>query len=200
MAYEEQLVLTGNIDNNGTPIRDNSGKSYRAGIELSAKTPLSQKLQMTTNLTWSSNQTQETVVAFNGALTNFGRRDLTFSPEWVGSNRISFKVNQNLEVNWFSKLVSDQFMSDINAPISKLEGYFLNDFGVSYALTPSRIVTRVRFDLLVNNIMNIKYISNGYYYSYDDDFSNPGVVQIIEGVGYYPQAGRNVLAGVTLRF
>lgn len=200
MAYEEQLVLTGNIDNNGTPIRDNSGKSYRAGIELSAKTPLSQKLQMTTNLTWSSNQTQETVVAFNGALTNFGRRDLTFSPEWVGSNRISFKVNQNLEVNWFSKLVSDQFMSDINAPVSKLEGYFLNDFGVSYALTPSRIVTRVRFDLLVNNILNIKYISNGYYYSYDDDFSNPGVVQTIEGVGYYPQAGRNVLAGVTLRF
>ena len=200
MAYQEQLVLTGNIDNNGTPVRDNSGKSYRLGLELSAKTSLSEKLQMTSNLTWSSNQTQETIALFNGILTNFGSRKLTFSPDWVGSNRICFKANQKLELNLFTKLVSDQFMSDINTPISKLKGYFLNDLGVSYALTPSRIVRHIRFDLLINNILNVKYISNGYYYNYDDDFSNPGVVQTIEGVGYYPQAGRNVLAGATLRF
>ncbi len=200
MAYEEQLVLTGNIDNNGTPIRDNSGKSYRTGLELSAKTTWSQRLQMLTNLTWSSNQTQETIASFNGTLTNFGKRDLTFSPEWVGSNRLSYKVNQKLEVNWFSKLVSEQFMSDINAPISKLAGYFLNDLGISYVLSPSRIVSSMRFDVLVNNILNVKYISKGYYYSYDDDYSNPEVVQTIEGIGYYPQAGTNILAGVTLRF
>ncbi len=200
MAYDEQLVLTGNIDNNGTPIRDNSGKSYRAGIELSSRTDLTNKLMMFANLSWSSNQTEQTISSFNGELTNFGKRDLTFSPEWVGSNRLSFRASEKLELNWYTKWVSDQYMSDINAPISRLDGYLLNDFGASFICQPKAILTSIRFDLMVNNILNVDYISNGYYYSYDDDFSNPGMIQTVEGIGYYPQAGTNVLAGVTLRF
>jgi len=52
----------------------------------------------------------------------------------------------------------------------------------------------------VNNIFNVKYISNGYFYTYEDDFSNPGTVTTVEGAGYYPQATINFLVGVTLKF
>ena len=34
MNYENQLVLTGTLDDVGSPIRENSGKSYRAGVEI----------------------------------------------------------------------------------------------------------------------------------------------------------------------
>ena len=53
---------------------------------------------------------------------------------------------------------------------------------------------------LVNNILNEKYISNGYFYTFDDDFSVPGEVTTVEGVGYYPQATTNFLVGATVRF
>jgi iron complex outermembrane receptor protein len=52
----------------------------------------------------------------------------------------------------------------------------------------------------VNNIFDYKYESNGYFYTYDDDFSMPGVITTIEGAGYYPQAGINFLIGATLKF
>jgi iron complex outermembrane receptor protein len=52
----------------------------------------------------------------------------------------------------------------------------------------------------VNNIFDLKYQSNGYFYTYDDDYSNPPAVTTIEGAGYYPQAGINFLLGLTLKF
>jgi hypothetical protein len=51
-----------------------------------------------------------------------------------------------------------------------------------------------------NNIFDLKYESNGYFYTYDDDFSNPGTISTIEGAGFYPQAGINFLVGLTLLF
>jgi iron complex outermembrane receptor protein len=52
----------------------------------------------------------------------------------------------------------------------------------------------------VNNIFNVEYESNGYFYTFDDDFSNPGTITTQEGAGFYPQAGINFLIGVTLMF
>ena len=42
MLYNEQLVLTGELDDVGTPIRTNSGSSYRMGIETEASMKLSE--------------------------------------------------------------------------------------------------------------------------------------------------------------
>jgi iron complex outermembrane receptor protein len=53
--------------------------------------------------------------------------------------------------------------------------------------------------VLVNNIFDYKYISNGYFYTYDDDYSNPPAVKTIEG-GVLSQAGINLLARLTLKF
>ena len=53
---------------------------------------------------------------------------------------------------------------------------------------------------LVNNIFNVEYISNGYFYTYEDTWTDPNIATTIEGAGYYPQATINFLLGVTLRF
>ena len=56
------------------------------------------------------------------------------------------------------------------------------------------------FNYYINNIFDIKYESNGYFYTYDDDFSSPGQITTIEGAGYYPQAGIHFLTGLKLTF
>ena len=49
---------------------------------------------------------------------------------------------------------------------------------------------------MVNNLLGKKYVSNGYYYTYDDNWSDPNNTSTIEGVGYYPQATTNFLLGI----
>ncbi len=62
MLYNEQLVLTGNIDGVGNPIRTNSGESYRLGIELEAVIPVTKQLTLQPNVTFSTNRNRETIV------------------------------------------------------------------------------------------------------------------------------------------
>ena len=57
----------------------------------------------------------------------------------------------------------------------------------------------MRLGLLVNNLFNAEYESNGYGYSYMDTWSGPAPVRIDEAF-YFPQAPLNVLANVTVRF
>ena len=47
---------------------------------------------------------------------------------------------------------------------------------------------------------SINKFFNGYFYTFDDNYSLPGTIKTIEGVGYYPQAERNFLIGINTRF
>ena len=91
-------------------------------------------------------------------------------------------------------------MSNIELQASKLDAYFVNDLHVSYEISTNKVIKSIVFSGLVNNLFNVKYVSNGYFYTYDDDYSVPNVVTTVEGVGYYPQAGRHFMAGLTLQF
>jgi iron complex outermembrane receptor protein len=200
MLYNEQLVLSGTLDDVGNPIRTNSGKSYRLGLELEAVMPITSKLTLQSNLTISTNKNSETIVPFDGELQNLGKTDISFSPDLVAANAIVFQPIKNLQMSLLSKFVGEQFMSNTEAKSSKLDSYFINDFNITYTLKTKSVFDSVVFTGLVNNIFNVKYISNGYYYTYDDTWSNPGTVSTIEGAGFYPQATRNFLLGVTLNF
>ncbi len=200
MLYNEQLVLTGNIDGVGNPIRTNSGESYRLGLELEAVIPVSSKLTLQPNITLSSNQNRETIISFDGDLMNLGKTDIAFSPELIAANAIVYQPIKNLQMSLLSKFVGEQYMSNTEADISKLDSFFINDFSVSYTIKPKSIFDAVIFTGLVNNIFNEKYVSNGYYFTYDDDFTNPGTITTVEGAGFYPQATTNFLLGATLKF
>ncbi|WP_299102341.1 TonB-dependent receptor [uncultured Winogradskyella sp.] len=200
MSYNEQLVLSGRLDDVGNPIRTNSGKSYRLGLELEAIIPVTSKLTLQPNVTISTNKNQETIIDFDGELQNLGKTDISFSPDLVAANAIVFQPVANLQMSLLSKFVGEQFMSNTQAKSSLLDDYFINDFNINYTLKTNSIFKEIVFSGLVNNIFNEEYISNGYYYTYDDSWSNPGSITTIEGAGFYPQATRNFLVGVTLKF
>jgi len=200
MFYKNQLVLTGESDDVGNPIRQNVDKSYRIGLELEAIVPITSKLTLQPNMTISANKVDELSFSFDGESQNLNNTDISFSPSFVAANAIVFQPIENLQMSLLSKYVGEQFMSNTEADLSKLDSFFINDFNINYTLKTASIFDAIVFSGLINNIFNVKYVSNGYYYTYDDSWSNPGSITTIEGAGFYPQATTNFLVGVTLKF
>lgn len=200
MLYNEQLVLTGAIDNSGSPIRTNSGASYRLGLEVDAAFQVSKQFAIQPNVTLSSNKTKETIISKDGALVNLGKTNISFSPSFIAANALVFQPINRFQASFLSKYVGEQFMGNTDSDASKLESYFVNDLSLVYEIKPNAIFKSILVSGLVNNIFGKKYISNGYYYTSDDTWSNPNVVTTIETAGFYPQATTNFLVGVTLKF
>ncbi len=200
MLYNEQLVLTGELDDVGSPIRTNSGSSYRIGIESELELKLSSNLSLRNNFTLSSNKNKKILSKFNGSVFDFGKTNISFSPNLISSNSLIFSPNNNLMISFLSKYVGKQYMGNTDAVNSILDSYFVNDINFSYKIISNLVFDEIIFSGLVNNVFNNEYVSNGYYYTYDDTWSSPGQVITLDGAGYYPQATRNFLLGLTLMF
>ena len=200
MFYQNQLVLTGELDDVGSPIRATSGKSYRLGLEVDALIKFSDVFNTSTNVAVSSNKNKNFNASIDGELVDLGNTNISFSPELVIGNAINFFPAENLQVSLLSKFVGEQYMGNVDSDFSKLDSYFVNDFNINYEIKPKKLFKSIILSGLVNNIFNKKYVSNGYYYTYDDTWSNPGATTTIEGTGYYPQATTNFLLGATLKF
>lgn len=200
MSYKNQLILTGDLDDTGRPVRTSSGNSYRAGLELDAAYQFSPKFAWMANATFSSNKNKDFVTEWDGELVDFGNTELSFSPSMVASNMFLYEPTSNLNIGFLSKYVGKQYMSNVETAASKLDAYFVHDLQLSYKWEPGVFAKSITFSGLVNNLFNKKYESNGFYFTYEDDYSNPGQVSTMEGAGYYPQAGINFLVGVTILF
>lgn len=200
MRYQDQLVLTGAISDTGAPIRENSGDSYRMGVEADLTIRASDKWIFRPTMAISQNKNIDFYAERDGVLQNLDNTNIAFSPDVILSNSIAFIPVQSLQISLLSKYVGEQYMSNLDLDSSKLDSYFVNDLNVSYEIKPKKLFETIRLSALVNNILDVKYISNGYFYSYDDDYSDPNVITTIDGAGYYPQATRNFLVGLTLIF
>ncbi len=200
MKYKDQLILTGAIDDVGTPIRANSGKSYRLGLEIDAAIQLSNRFILQPNIAISLNKNNDFVSSIDGALVNLGNTNISYSPSVVAANQLQLNPTAQFQISLLSKYVGEQYLGNVDSDFSKLDAYFVNDLSINYEIKSSAVFKSIILTGLVNNIFNEKYISNGYYFTYDDDFSNPGTITTIEGTSYYPQATTNFLVGVTMKF
>jgi iron complex outermembrane receptor protein len=200
MLYKDQLVLSGAIDDTGAPLRATSGKSYRLGLEIDAFINLSDAFVLQPNFAISSNKNVDFVTSWNGSLVDLGNTNISFTPNIIAGNAFIYLPSNNVQFSLLSKYVGEQFMGNIDNENSKLTSYFVNDFNASYEIKPNKIFKSISLNALVNNIFNAEYISNGYYYTYDDTWSVSGETTTLDGAGYYPQATRNFLLGATLKF
>ena len=203
MLYKNQLVLTGAIDGVGAPVRATSGKSYRLGLEIDADIQLSGLFSLRPNIAFSDHKNTDFVSSIDGVLKKLGNTAISFSPAVIAGNALVFTPSENMQFSLLSKYVGKQYMSNIHSAVSTndvLESYFTSDINFTYVLKPKNIFNEVVFTGLINNIFNKEYVDRGYYYTYDDTWSAPNKTTTLDGAGYYPQATRNFLVGVTLKF
>ncbi len=200
MNYKDQLVLTGELNDVGAPLRENVGDSYRLGLEIDAAIRLSDKFSLQPNIALSTNKNQDFVFQRDGVLEELGNTNIAYSPNIIFGNMFMYSPTDTFQVSLLSKYVGEQYMGNIDAEASILDAYSQTDFNVQYELKCDGFLKSIVFSGLVNNIFDAKFESNGYFFTFDDDFSDPNVITTIEGAGFYPQAGINFLLGATVNF
>lgn len=198
MNYVNQLVLTGKVNLTGDAIRLNVNRSYRAGIELQFAKKVSEKFNLAVNSTLSRNRIKD----FDEEVPSYGdlpnevnslkNTDISFSPNVISGGSISFLPTKKIEISLMPKYVGKQFLDNTSSENKKLDAYFVNDLRFSYHLK-TKTIKEIDFSILINNLFNKKFESNGYTYSYLTD------IKIVENF-VFPQAGTNVLAGFRVRF
>ena len=200
MRYKDQLVLTGELNDVGAPLRSNVGDSYRLGLEIEANVDISNSFRWRPNIALSDNKNLDFYFKRDGVLQDLGNTNIAYSPKLIAGNIISYMPNANFQVSLLSKFVGKQYMGNIDSETSVLDSYTQTDFNVQYTINMNSFIKSIELSGLVNNIFDADIVSNGYFYTFDDDYSNPGTITTIEGAGYYPQAGINFLVGATVNF
>ncbi|MEP1096223.1 MAG: TonB-dependent receptor [Cyclobacteriaceae bacterium] len=196
MNYENQLVVTGEVNDVGAPIRTNVPKSFRMGVELSGIYKLSENLTWSANLTLSKNKIDrfsEIVSASFGEIEHTDS-DISFSPNVISGSDLSYSPTEGLTFQLLTKYVGKQFLDNTSNDDRAIESYLTNDIRLSYDFSVKG-VQNIGLSLLVNNVHDEEYSSNGYTWGY-----YYGADILYQQNNYYPQAGRNFLLGLNVRF
>jgi iron complex outermembrane recepter protein len=208
MDYKDQLVLTGQINDVGAYTRTNVDKSYRAGIELQGLFKAKKWMQLNGNISFSKNK----IGSFTEYIDNWDNggqeavahknTDIAFSPNVVAALDIKllpfqhffkFHPEQHVEFDILGKHVSRQYLDNTSDNARSIADYSLLDFRARYVIQIKH-ARELSLTFAVNNILNRRYESNGYNYSY----INGG--NLTTSNYYFPQAGTNIWGGIGLKF
>jgi len=199
MNYDNQLILTGQLNDVGAAIRTNVKDSYRVGLELEGGLQLSDAWQWGGNLTLSRHRIPEFVEYVDDFDTGVQREivyedtPIALSPEIVGSSVFSYERGR-LQAGLISKGVSRQYLDNSGLDSRSIDSYLIHDLEFSYDLGGIASLSNARLSMQVFNVLDTAYETNGYTYAwfwggeeYRFNF-------------YYPQAGRHFLLKIELGF
>ena len=194
MNYQDQLVLTGAVNSTGDAIRTNVEKSYRLGLEAVLNYQFSKRLIWSGNVTFSQNRIQnfqEKMFDYDlneEVVINHGNTDIAYSPSVIYGSTFTYTLGA-FEASLLRKFVGKQYLDNTSDDARSLKAYSTHDIRLKYTMKKGPA-----FTLLLNNVLNVMYSSNGYTYSY-----RYGGATTTENF-YYPQAGFNFLLGASIRF
>ena len=203
MWYRDQLVPTGKISSTGYPIMTNVPESYRTGVELSGSFKPSHAVSLKVNTTISRSRIRE----FRNYYYNYntddwseeylfadlGTVDIAYSPRVTGSAELEINPVKNLSFSMTGKYVGRQYFDNTMSPDRTIDPYFVSNLSASYGIKIRKEgELTVRF--IVNNLFNTLYENNAYGGMWTEDGAEKTWAY------YFPQAGINYTAGISLSF
>lgn len=198
MLYEDQLVVTGQINDVGGVVRQNVPNSSRLGIEIEGGVSITSNFSWAANATFSKNKIENYTEFIddydNGGQIerNFSDTDIALSPSIIANSILGFS-DKGLTTELTTKYVSKQYLDNTENDARSIDPYLVNDLRISYAFTNLSFAKGITANLMINNLLDEKYETNGYTFGYvfggEQRFNY-----------YYPQAGRNFLLQVKWEF
>ncbi|NCC09657.1 MAG: TonB-dependent receptor [Bacteroidia bacterium] len=213
MAYKDQLVLNGKLNEIGELMAENVEDSYRMGIEASIGAKLTKWLRWDINGTLSKNQIKNYVgyvsdynannwkEMYTQTAINKGNTTIAFSPSFIGNSLISLSYH-GFDASLQSQYVSRQYLDNFEMKENSLDAYFVHHLNIAYTFK-APYTQGITAGLSIYNLLNTTYETNGYsqtaaLYKDGDKKSNKPVLS--SDPRFYPMAGTNVLAHLTVRF
>jgi len=203
MHYLDQLVPTGKISNTGYPIMTNVPESYRAGVEFSGSYRPSPLAAVKMNLTLSRsriNDFRNYYFNYNTddwseeyTYSDLGTVDIAYSPRVTGSAELEVNPAERLSFILTGKYVGKQYFDNTMSDDRALDPYFVSNISAAYVFSMKK-AGELMLRFAVNNLFNAVYESNAYGGMWTED----GVEKT--WAYFFPQAGINWMAGISLSF
>ena len=206
MDYDNQLVLTGEINDVGAAIMTNVENSYRRGVELSVSVQSGKYFSWNGNMTLSQNK----IINLNTYIDNWDywydpdnevyqyenelkETDIAFSPNITCSSFLTMSPLEDLNISLQTKYVGMQYIDNTSSKDRKLDSWFVNDLIFNYYLFDKN-ANELRLNFMIVNLFNHLYESNAWVYRYYSE----GIENSMDG--YYPQAGIHLMSGLSIKF
>lgn len=199
MDYDNQLILTGQLNDVGAAIRTNVKDSYRVGLELESGFRITDQLTWAGNLTLSSNRIPEFTEFVEDYDTDgqaefhYTDTPIALSPDVVGSSSVRYNF-RFLDVDLNTKYVSRQYLDNSGLGSRSIDPYLTNDLVIGYRVNNAPALRQLSLQLHIINLLDVEYEANGYTYAWiaggqESRFNF-----------YYPQAGRHFMLRLSLDF
>ena len=138
---------------------------------------------------------------FEQTLVSHENTDLSFSPDLIASFGVNWKPfvgsewmgAHDLNVSLLNKYISRQFIDNTSDEDNVIDAYTFTDLRINLSLKKV-LVNEIEISLLVQNVFDALYEANAWSYRYIAGGST------FVDRGLYPQATRNFLLGVNLKF
>lgn len=199
MAYKNQLVLTGAVNDVGEAVRTNVDQSYRRGVELEFQFPATPKLQIGANATVSENKIEkftEYVYEWDGSYQTFtfehNNTDISFSPNVIAAGMVNYRPNEHWSLDLVAKYVGRQYLDNTQNEARSLDAFVNTDASCRYSTEGVKGIKKLTAGFYLNNVFNRFYAPNGY------TFSGYLGGQRADFNYFYPMAGRNIMVKVSI--
>jgi len=208
MDYDNQLVLTGRINDVGAQSTKNVKDSYRMGAEITAGVKILDWFRWDGNFVLSRNKIlnyTDVITEYDADFNWVGEKDIelkettiAFSPMITAMSLFTFDVAGFLATVQ-TNVTSKQYLDNMQNETAALKAFSTTNVNLQYQLPMNKWcgradVPQIRLLCQLNNIFDAKYASNGgsdYSYTTDGTACWPW---------YYAQAGINVHAGFVINW
>ncbi len=203
MNYKDQMVQTGKLNDVGYKLMENVAKSYRMGIELSGSYSPVKQFRWDGNVTFSQSKIKNYTAYFdnydadwnqNGQISEFHEKtNICFSPDVIGSTIVTLTPWEHISFSLTEKYVGKQYLDNTSNAKTSIPEYFFTNFAATFSHRVKGI-GEIELQAYVNNVFGRKYVANGWA---DAEYESGEKVYYI---GYYPQAERNFMTRLSLKF
>jgi len=186
MSFHDEIVPYGGVDDEGNPIRGNAEETIHRGVEFSYLTGLPFNLYLSGNVSYNDNYFNKFTMFDwdengNTVEKDFSGNKIAGFPDVLGNIKLVYRNNPlvaAVQLQHIGKQYLDNTENEnrVISPFDVLNAYLIYRFEGK---------SNLELSLRVNNILNLKYETAGYY----------------DGKNYlFPAAERNIMLGVRMGF
>ena len=215
MEYFDMLLESGKLTNTGRPVKENTGRAWRRGVELAASYKPCKWFSFDGNYTFSVNQI-ENYIDHVSMIDNvndwnelgmtqdidYGKTTMLMSPSHIGMVQVAFTPFASISHNSLKtttlaingKFVGKQFMDNTGRDEMAMPWYYTLNLSLSHEFKLK--AGSLGLAAYVNNFTNNKYYAKGAVWKTWVESENKEIFS----TSVYPQAPVNAMLKVSYRF